>query len=242
MKEYGLGTRVMVLERISLDKEDIGNQEFAINKLITEKGWVLVHEPFRLQEKGDVGQRWENGQLMEDRIELLELLRLGRLKKYDLLVVWHHDRLTRAGGTSLVNYIRQFDSVGIGIFDYQDNIVLDSGSSSFGEVKHNIDGYGAKLYKEEIIKKTKNALDRIKYELATSHFHVVKGTDRTITSLGRPKHMVGRKGTDSYKELTEGDIERIKSLHSNGNTVAGIAKEFGCSITPIRKILGIGKR
>lgn len=212
---FHAGNRVVALERISESKEDIQNQEYALFKTLAEKKWTLVRPPFQVTEHGEVGQKWKDGELIEERQEVQEIISMAKRKLFDILWVFHDDRLTRRGGTTLTDYIRQFSSLGIMIYDYEDRKFKEVDKDSREELMLQLDGFKARGYQEEVRRKTQNAIDSIKGELAAKGKHISKRSGRVIERLGAPR-----------KEI---DMKRVIELWRNGYSARGIAIELGVS-------------
>lgn len=211
--------RVVALLRISQDDEDIHNQEYALEKCLKAKEWMLVAEPFRLEESGSKGFKWVNAELIEERPEVRMMVQWAKEGKFDILWVYHHDRLTRGGGTDLMNYTRQFASAKIQIYDDQEGKFLPMDEDAMREIMQHLNGFGARVYREEVIRKTKNALESRKAMLAKDGFFISK-EGRRVTHLGTPS-----------KEV---DMERVIELKNKGFSLRGIAKELGVAPNTIR--------
>ena len=220
--------RVVACYRISQEDEVIQNQEYALEKDIHDHlDWHLVRS-FEFTEHGDVGQTWVNGSLVEERQELIQILDMAKQHSFDILWLYHHDRLTRAGGASLINYIRQFASMGVRIYDYQDKRFLDPDKVAMEEVEYSLHAFGARHYQEEVKRKTKNALDRIQGIIEKDGVYTSR-SGRTITSLGR--------AAGSLKGGKVLDKNEVLRRHQAGESVFKIAKELGCSRTAVRHAL-----
>lgn len=235
------GKRIVILERKSIAKEELENQEHALLKFLEIQGGILVCEPFRLEEHGSVGMIWVDGRLQERRSDLAAIEEMAKKRLFDILLTFHHDRITRAGGTMLNNYAMKFKSMEVLIWDYEDEKFLSTAETNTDEILQSIHGAGARAYVDEIKKKTKNALSVIKDELSDKGYHMTKpkyragvliDPSRRIEKLGRPWYV--QKQGEGKRAATEKDIEEIRHAYYNGMSLRKIASEYGCSITPIR--------
>ena len=84
--------------RISTEEQELDNQRAEIMAFIARRGWKLV-QPFE-----DVmsGRRTE-----KDRPGFAAMLKAAHQRKFDILVFWALDRLTREGTRATLNYLQR---------------------------------------------------------------------------------------------------------------------------------------
>ena len=230
-------TRCIILSRISLDKLNLDNQEIVLKQFQEQQGWELIGDPIRLTEHGDVGEQWnDQGELVESRPEIIDLIQRARAKEFDVLLIWKHDRLTRAGGATLVNYARRFGAMGVKIYDFSDKDYIKADKST-DELVTAVNAHGAKAYLEDLKGRTINKMQIIKDTIARKGVYYTK-EGKPVYALGQVPHMVGM-GKPNKHQMTPAELERVRSLRNPPHcySLRAIAKEMGCSTTAITTIL-----
>ena len=91
--------------RVSTETQELDNQRAEIMPFIERRGWKLVH-PFE-----DVmsGRKTE-----KDRPGFAAMLKAAHQRKFDIVVFWALDRLTREGTRATLNYLQRLESKGVG--------------------------------------------------------------------------------------------------------------------------------
>lgn len=102
--------------RVSTEVQNTDLQKDEILSFVATKGWGVV---LMLEDKA-TGTNTARPQLQH-------LMRLARLKQFDVLVVWKLDRLFRSL-RDMVNTIHEFEKLGISLVSVKDNIDLSSPS------------------------------------------------------------------------------------------------------------------
>lgn len=212
--------RVVAIERISDEGEDLSNQQYALFKTLREKGWKLVREPIQVVQSGKHGLTFEGGDVEEERSHINMIKRMAKAHEFDILWVYHHDRLTRQGGAALVVYVQLFASMGVRIFDYQDNKFIDVPKKALDELNVEIKGFSARAYREDVADKTQNALDKIKDVIKTQGYYVSKSGKR-ISHLGNQE-----------KDL---DVNLIVELRRKGFSFRAIGQQLGAGAATIKR-------
>ena len=98
--------RVAYYLRVSTETQELDNQRGEIIPFIERRGWKLVH-PFE-----DVmsGRKTE-----KDRPGFAAMLKAAHQRKFDIVVFWALDRLTREGTRATLNYLQRLESKGVGV-------------------------------------------------------------------------------------------------------------------------------
>ena len=104
--------------RISTEEQELDNQRGEIIPFIERRGWKLVH-PFE-----DVmsGRKTE-----KDRPGFAAMLKAAHQRKFDIVVFWALDRLTREGTRATLNYLQRLESKGVGYVSYQEQWLDSTG-------------------------------------------------------------------------------------------------------------------
>ena len=104
--------------RISTEAQELDNQRGEIMPFIERRGWKLVH-PFE-----DV---MSGGKTEKDRPGFAAMLKAAHQRKFDILVFWALDRLTREGTRATLNYLQRLESKGVGYVSYQEQWLDSTG-------------------------------------------------------------------------------------------------------------------
>ena len=104
--------------RISTEEQELDNQRGEIIPFIERRGWKLIH-PFE-----DVmsGRKTE-----KDRPGFAAMLKAAHQRKFDIVVFWALDRLTREGTRATLNYLQRLESKGVGYVSYQEQWLDSTG-------------------------------------------------------------------------------------------------------------------
>jgi DNA invertase Pin-like site-specific DNA recombinase len=104
--------------RISTEAQELDNQRGEIMPFIERRGWQLVH-PFE-----DV---MSGGKTEKDRPGFAAMLKAAHQRKFDIVVFWALDRLTREGTRATLNYLQRLESKGVGYVSYQEQWLDSTG-------------------------------------------------------------------------------------------------------------------
>ena len=104
--------------RISTEAQELDNQRGEIMPFIERRGWKLVH-PF---EDMMSGRKTEKG-----RPGFAAMLKVAHQRKFDIVVFWALDRLTREGTRATLNYLQRLESKGVGYVSYQEQWLDSTG-------------------------------------------------------------------------------------------------------------------
>src|SRR4029077_21287804 len=100
--------------RISTEAQELDNQRREIIPFIERRGWKLMH-PFE-----DVmsGRNTE-----KDRPGFAAMLAAAHQRKFDIVVFWALDRLSREGTRATLNYLQRLEAKGEGFRSYPEQEV-----------------------------------------------------------------------------------------------------------------------
>jgi DNA invertase Pin-like site-specific DNA recombinase len=141
--------RVALYARVSTDKQECENQLVQLRGHCVKQGWTIVSE-FIDYESGAKG----------DRAEFQAMLRAASHRKFDVLLFWALDRLTREGVLETLQYLNRLESCGVAYKSYTEQFF-----DSCGVFKDAILAIMATLAKQERVKRserTKAGLARVK--------------------------------------------------------------------------------
>src|SRR5258708_33349678 len=97
--------------RVSTEAQELENQCREILPFIDRRGWKLVHA----FEDVMSGRKRE-----KDRPGFAAMFKSAHQRKFDILVFWALDRLTREGTRATLNYLQRLESKGVGYVSYQE--------------------------------------------------------------------------------------------------------------------------
>src|SRR6201981_2012573 len=104
--------------RISTETQELDNQRGEIMPFIERRGWKLVHT----FEDVMSGRKTE-----KDRPGFTAMLKTAHQRKFDIVVFWALDRLTREGTRATLNYLQRLESKGVGYVSYQEQWLDSTG-------------------------------------------------------------------------------------------------------------------
>jgi DNA invertase Pin-like site-specific DNA recombinase len=110
--------RVAYYLRVSTESQELANQRTEILPFIDRRGWKLVHT----FEDVMSGRKSE-----KDRPGFSEMMKAAHQRKFDILVFWALDRLTREGTRATLNYLQRLESKGVGYVSYQEQWLDSTG-------------------------------------------------------------------------------------------------------------------
>src|SRR6516162_9469087 len=104
--------------RVSTETQELDNQRGEIIPFIERRGWKLIH-PFE-----DVmsGRKTE-----KDRPGFAAMLKAAHQRKFEIVVFWALDRLTREGTRATLNYLQRLESKGVDYVSYQEQWLDSTG-------------------------------------------------------------------------------------------------------------------
>src|ERR1700746_1814870 len=104
--------------RVSTEAQELENQRREILPFIDRRGWKLVHT----FEDVMSGRKRE-----KDRPGFAAMFKSAHQRKFDIVVFWALDRLTREGTRATLNYLQRLESKGVGYVSYQEQWLDSTG-------------------------------------------------------------------------------------------------------------------
>ena len=104
--------------RVSMEAQELENQRGEIMPFIDRRGWKLVHT-FE-----DV---MSGGKRERDRPGFAAMFKAAHQRKFDILVFWALDRVTREGTRATLNYLQRLESKGVDYVSYQEQWLDSTG-------------------------------------------------------------------------------------------------------------------
>src|SRR5258708_22018040 len=97
--------------RVSTEAQELENQRGEIMPFIDRRGWKIVYT----FEDVMSGRKRE-----KDRPGFGAMFKAAHQRKFDILVFWALDRLTREGTRATLNYLQRLESKGVDYVSYQE--------------------------------------------------------------------------------------------------------------------------
>jgi len=138
--------------RVSSSEQNVANQIPAIREYCAKNYGT---EPIIYMETESA---WREGRQHELK-RLMDEIRSGK-RKYDVLVIWALDRLTRLGSAAILNQINTFKAYGVRVVSIQEPWTEAPGE--LGEILYSIAGWVARMESKRRSERTRAGLDRVK--------------------------------------------------------------------------------
>jgi DNA invertase Pin-like site-specific DNA recombinase len=108
--------KIAVYERCSTDKQDTENQGLQLRDFATKQAWSVVHEYID----------YESGS-KSDREQFQRMLADASRRKFDLVLFWSLDRLSREGALKTLQYLNQLEGYGVGFRSFTEQYLDSTG-------------------------------------------------------------------------------------------------------------------
>jgi DNA invertase Pin-like site-specific DNA recombinase len=174
--------KIAVYARVSTDKQDTENQLRELREFAAKQGWQITRE---YVDEGISGTK-------ADRAELQQMFSDASRRKFDLVLFWALDRLSREGVLQTLQYLNRLDSYGVGYRSFTEPYF-----DSCGVFKDAIIAIMATLAKQESVKRS----ERTRAGLAVAR---ARGS-----MLGRPRLVA-----------TAAEVGRLRATGLSGRAIA----------------------
>jgi len=173
--------KIAIYARVSTDKQDTENQLAQLREFASKQGWQIAGEYCD----------YESGS-KSDRSEFQRMFADASKRRFDLVVFWALDRLSREGVLETLQHLNRLTSYGVGFRSYTEQFF-----DSCGIFKDAVIAIMATLAKQERVKRS----ERTKAGLAR-----VKAAG---VALGRPRLSV-----------TASEVARLRKTGLSGRAIA----------------------
>ncbi len=140
----------VIYARVSTDQQDTDNQVMALEAWVKQRGYELV-AVYRENESA-----WRNGH----QSQLSRLILDARRHRFDVVLVWALDRLSREGAAAILNLINTLKPVRV--FSYQEQWTEAPGIVA--DILYAITGWVAQMESQRRSERTKAGLERARRE------------------------------------------------------------------------------
>jgi DNA invertase Pin-like site-specific DNA recombinase len=194
-----LMTRVALYARVSTkdSRQDTENQLIALREYCEKQGWAITGE-YVDHETGGTSKRQHFQRMFAD----------ARARKFDLLLFWSLDRLSREGVAATLNHLERLTGYGVEWRSHTEEY-LDSS----GLFKDAVVAILATIARQERIRRSERAKAAIQKLRRRG----------TVEHLGRPRLIFDR--------------DRVRELARDGWSCAKIAVELGVSAMTVHRVL-----
>jgi len=186
---------VAIYARVSTDKQETENQVLQLRDFAAKHGWQIVRE-YTDCESGSKA----------DRVEFKQMFADASRRRFDMVLFWALDRLSREGVLATLQHLNQLESCGVCYRSYTEPYF-----DSCGAFKDVVLAIMATLAKQERVKRS----ERTKAGLAR-----VRASGK---ALGRPNKINGQ------------HISEIARLRSQGLSLRAIGRQLGISEGSVRR-------
>ena len=188
--------KIAIYSRVSTLKQDTENQLRQLREFASKQGWEVVRE-YVDYESGAKAERAEFQRMFED----------ASRRRFDLVLFWALDRLSREGVLETLQHLNRLTSYGVGYRSFTEQFF-----DSCGVFKDAIIAIMATLAQQERVKRS----ERTKAGLAR-----VRAAGRL---LGRPAKLNGRHTAE------------VARLRAQGLSLRAVGRQLGISERSVRRI------
>jgi DNA invertase Pin-like site-specific DNA recombinase len=181
-------------------RQDTENQLIQLREYCAKQGWRIFAE-YVDHDSGGHSRRKHFQQMFAD----------ARARKFDLVLFWSLDRLSREGPAETLNHLNRLTDAGVNWRSYTEEYL-----DSTGLFRDAIIAVLAAVAKQERVRRGERAAAAIARLRKEGH------ADR----LGRKRLVVGHK------------LERVKQLHEQGLSLREIARQLRVSAMTVQRVLG----
>ena len=142
--------KAVIYARVSTDEQDTDNQIAQITSWALSRGWEIT----------DIYKENESAWKAGHQKELARLLYDAGKRRFDTVLVWALDRLSREGPLSILTLVNNLKTYGAKVISYQESWTEAPGE--LGELLYALSGWVAKMESQRRSERTKAGLARVK--------------------------------------------------------------------------------
>lgn len=140
----------VIYSRVSTDQQSTENQTNALQTWAQQRDFTVVKIYCEAE------SAWKSGH----QKELARLVKDAYSRKFDVVLVWALDRLSREGALAILNLTHKLSSYGVKVLSYQESWTEAPGE--LGEVLYALTGWVARMESQRRSERTKAGLARVK--------------------------------------------------------------------------------
>ena len=138
--------RVCIYSRVSTSRQDAENQTLALTEWANQRGLEVV----KVYEESE--SAWKAGH----QAELAQLKTDAARRRFDIVLVWALDRLSREGALAILSLVSRLKQYGVRIISYQEPWTEAPGE--IAEILYSITGWVARMESQRRSERTKAGL------------------------------------------------------------------------------------
>jgi DNA invertase Pin-like site-specific DNA recombinase len=142
--------KAVIYARVSTDEQSTKNQVTQLKEWATTRVWEIV----------GIYQENESAWKAGHQVELARLKVDAARRKFDLVLVWALDRLSREGALAILQLVSTLKVYGVKVISYQESWTEAPGE--LAEVLYAIAGWVARMESQRRSERTKAGLERVK--------------------------------------------------------------------------------
>ena len=142
--------KVCIYSRVSTDQQDTTNQSVVLSEWARQRGFEVV----KVYEEEE--SAWKSG---HQRV-LANLIADSRQRRFQAVLVWALDRLSREGALAILSLVNKLSSHGVKVLSYQESWTEAPGE--LAELLYALTGWVARMESQRRSERTKAGLDRVK--------------------------------------------------------------------------------
>ncbi len=142
-------TKASIYVRVSTGDQDTANQVLALTEWAKNRGYEVV-AIYSEEESA-----WKTGH----QRELARLLQDARKRKFDVMLVWALDRLSREGSLAILSLVHRLKTFGVKVISYQESWTEAPGE--LAELLYALTGWVARMESQRRSERTRAGLARV---------------------------------------------------------------------------------
>jgi len=142
--------KVCIYSRVSTGQQDITNQSVVLSEWAKQRGFEVV----KVYEEKE--SAWKSG---HQRV-LASLISDTRQRRFQAVLVWALDRLSREGALAILSLVNNLSSYGVKVISYQEGWTEAPGE--LAELLYALTGWVARMESQRRSERTRAGLARVK--------------------------------------------------------------------------------
>src|SRR5450631_1163247 len=182
--------KTAIYARVSTKKQDTDNQLTILREFAAKQGWEITAEYVDVV----------SGSGKKERPRFLAMMQDASQRKFDLLLFWSLDRLSREGIVKTLGYLQQFKSWNVGWRSYTQPF-LDTGNTMTTDIVLSV-------------------------LAAVAQQERITISERTIAGLKRARRHGTRSGNPLGRPTAAVDMDKVAKRRANGESFRAIAADL----------------
>ena len=142
--------KVCIYSRVSTGEQETKNQYMVLSDWAKQRGYEVV----------SIYQEEESAWKAGHQRELANLVTDARRRKFQAVLVWALDRLSREGALAILSLVQKLSACGVKVLSYQESWTEAPGE--LAELLYALTGWVARMESQRRSERTKSGLARVK--------------------------------------------------------------------------------